>query len=186
MALNNQDRVHQGIEFGAEGKLSSTLKAVGVVSFGNYRYTSRPEATINYDNGTAEDVTETIYAKNFYLGGTPQFASSLGLRFNKNYWFIDVNGNYYDKICVTLTTSRSQSGIAYLPRAPLINHQLSTPTDGGSRWMPPSKSIGSIHTSSTSTPRPVITSTTRTLPWRIRKNRFDSPTLTEFVSINSA
>ncbi len=122
MALNNQDRVHQGIEFGAEGKLSSTLKAVGVVSFGNYRYTSRPEATINYDNGTAEDVTETIYAKNFYLGGTPQFASSLGLRFNKNYWFIDVNGNYYDKIWLDFNPlRRSQSGIANLgPGDPLI------------------------------------------------------------------
>jgi len=122
MAMTGENRIHQGIEFGAETKLLSSLKLVTVASYGNYRYTNRPTGTINYDNGSMPDTTETIYAKNFYLGGTPQFAGSVGLRFNKNYWFIDVNANYYDKMWLDFNPMRrTQAAIANLgPGDPLI------------------------------------------------------------------
>ncbi len=106
MSLTNENKVHQGIEFGAEVKVHSTLKVVGVLAFGNYRYTNRPTGTRSYDNGSLPDTTETIYIKNFYVGGSPQIASSLGLRFNKNYWFVDVNANYYDKIWLDFNPQR--------------------------------------------------------------------------------
>jgi len=106
MSMTGENRVHQGIEFGAETRITSYLKAVAVVSLGNYRYTNRPTGTRSYDNGSLPDTTETIYVKNFYVGGSPQFASSLGLRFNKNYWFIDVNANYYDKIWLDFNPQR--------------------------------------------------------------------------------
>ncbi len=115
MAMTGINRVHQGIEFGAETRLLSSLKLVTVASYGNYRYTNRPTGTINYDNGSMPDTTQTIYAKNFYFGGTPQFAGSLGLRFNKNYWFVDVNANYYDKMWLDFNPMRrTQAAIANL------------------------------------------------------------------------
>lgn len=123
MAMTGENRIHQGIEFGAETKLLSSLKLVTVASYGNYRYTNRPTGTINYDNGSMPDTTETIYAKNFYLGGTPQFAGSLGLRFNKNYWFVDLNVNYYDGMWLDFNPQRrTEAAIANLgPGDPLIN-----------------------------------------------------------------
>jgi hypothetical protein len=98
MSMTKEKRIHQGVELGTEAKLRSFLSLIGVVSYGNYRYTNRPIGTRYVDNGTVPDTSETIYAKNYYVGGSPQFASSLGLKFNKNYWFVNLNANYYDKI----------------------------------------------------------------------------------------
>jgi len=109
MALTNENRVHQGIEFGAETKVSSNLSLVAVVSYGNYRYTNRATGTRNYDNGSLPDTTETVYTKNFFVGGSPQLASNIGLKFNKNYWFVDLNANYYDKIWLDFNPQRRTS-----------------------------------------------------------------------------
>ncbi|MBK7214337.1 MAG: TonB-dependent receptor [Bacteroidales bacterium] len=123
MSMTNESRTHQGIEIGAEAKVLPILSVVAVVSYGNYRYTNRPTGTRNYDNGSLPDTTETIYVKNFYVGGSPQLASSVGLRFNKNYWFIDLNGNYYDKIWLDFNPQRrTPKAIQNLgPGDPLIN-----------------------------------------------------------------
>jgi hypothetical protein len=112
MALTNESRIHQGIEFGAETKVNSNMSIVAVASYGNFRYTNRPTGTRNYDNGTKPDTTETVYAKNFFVGGSPQFASSLGIHLNKNYWFFDLNGNYYDKIWLDFNPYRRTSSAA--------------------------------------------------------------------------
>ncbi len=106
MAMTGESRIHQGLEFGAEAKLLSSLSVTGVLSLGNYRYTNRPTGTRNYDNGSLPDTTETIYVKNFFVGGSPQMASTIGLKFNKNYWFVDVNANYYDKIWLDFNPQR--------------------------------------------------------------------------------
>jgi len=106
MSMTDQNRVHQGVELGLETRLTSFLRLVGVISYGNFRFTNRPTGTRSYDNGSLPDTTETIYIKNFYVGGGPQLASSLGLRFNKNYWFIDLNANYYDKIWLDFNPQR--------------------------------------------------------------------------------
>ncbi|NVO21098.1 MAG: TonB-dependent receptor [Bacteroidetes bacterium] len=106
MSLTNEDRVHQGFEFGAEAKLMSNLSIVGVFAYGNYRYTNRPTGTRNYDNGSLPDTTEVVYLKNFFVGGSPQIASSLGLHYNKNYWFFDLNANFYDKIWLDVNPQR--------------------------------------------------------------------------------
>ncbi len=106
MVLTGEDITHQGIEVGMQAKITSWLSAVAVGSFGNFRYTNRPMGTINFDNGSQPDTTEMIYLKNFYVGGTPQIASAVGLKFNRNYWFIDINLNYFDKIYLPFNPER--------------------------------------------------------------------------------
>jgi len=120
--LSNENRVHQGIEFGAESKINNNFKVVGVASIGNFRYTNNPKGTINYDNGSLPDTTQTVYMKNFFVGGTPQFAGNLGLKFNKNYWFVEVSGNYYDKMWLDFTpVRRTEAAVAGLnPESELI------------------------------------------------------------------
>lgn len=135
MSMTNEERVHQGLEVGAEYKPLSNLSIVGVVSYGNFRYTNRPLGTRNYDNGSYPDTTETIYLKNFYVGGSPQLASSVGLRYNKNYWFFDLNANFYDKIWLDVNPQRRTTATIYglLPSEQDIIKKITEQTqlDGG-------------------------------------------------------
>jgi hypothetical protein len=94
--LTGVDKFHQGIEFGAEVKVIKYLSLYGVASIGDYRYISRPLATISFDNGSLPDTSMIAYLKNFYVPTTPQTALSGGVKFNYKFWWVDVNANYYD------------------------------------------------------------------------------------------
>ena len=103
------NKVHQGIEFGAEIKATSAISVVPVVSIGNFRYTNRPDATISFDNGSKPDTNEVIYCKNFYVSGTPQTATSLGFKYFKKYWFGNLNFNYFDQMYLDFNPERRTS-----------------------------------------------------------------------------
>jgi hypothetical protein len=95
--VNNR---HNGVELGLEWKISSTLIATGVFAHGKSIYSSRPNATISIDN-SSELVAENrvVYLKNYRMGGMPQTAAALGLRYNSpKYWFAGFNVNYFDHI----------------------------------------------------------------------------------------
>lgn len=105
-------KTHRGFELGAKANLTSrlTLTAVGTVA--EYRYRNRPTGHINYENGSRPDTTETVYLKNFFVGGTPQTAGSVGLHyFHRKYWFFDVNYNYFDRNYVDLSPVRRTAGV---------------------------------------------------------------------------
>ncbi len=116
------NKVHQGIEFGTEIKATSAISVIAVAALGNFRYTNRPDATISFDNGSRPDTNEVIYCKNFYVPGTPQTATSLGLKYFRNYWFGNVNVNYFDQIYLDFNAERRTSyAISNLgPGDPLI------------------------------------------------------------------
>ena len=73
------------------------LSANGVMAWGQHLYNSRPTASIYRDN-SAELIEEgkTIYLSNYKIGGMPQSAASIGLKYSgKKYWFAGVNFNYF-------------------------------------------------------------------------------------------
>jgi len=120
--LQDIDKVHQGIEVGAEIKINSDFTLVGAYNIGNYVYTSNPEATLSYDNGSKPDTVETIYQKYFYVSGF-QNAGSLGIKYrNAKYWFASINFNIFDKNYLEFAPSRrTTNAIANLgPGDPLI------------------------------------------------------------------
>jgi hypothetical protein len=98
--LTGVNKMHRGVEFGLEAKLNSifTLSLAGTVA--EYVYTNRPEATVSYDNGSQPDRTQTVYFKNYYVGGTPQTAGTVGIHAFYNYWFFDLNLNGFDRIYI--------------------------------------------------------------------------------------
>lgn len=99
-AMTGVDQVHRGVEVGLEANLSSTWLLTAVYAGGDYRYASRPSATISRDNST-EVFSEgrTVFWENYHVGGMPQTAASLGLRYNSpKYWFAGVSANYFDDI----------------------------------------------------------------------------------------
>jgi hypothetical protein len=107
MTLTGIDKTLQGLELGAEVKATSTISLVAVGALGNYRYTSRPTATVSYENGSVADITETVYQKNFYVSGTPQNAASIGIKYaHPKLWYFNANLNYFDKMYLDFNPER--------------------------------------------------------------------------------
>ena len=98
--MQDVDYFHQGIELGVDGKIYGGLSGNLVLAMGQHLYNSRPTASIYVDNSAellAED--KTIYLQNYKIGGMPQSAASVGLKYSgKKYWFAGVNFNYFADI----------------------------------------------------------------------------------------
>jgi hypothetical protein len=99
-AMTGVDQLHQGLELGVEANLSSTWLLTVVHANGRYVYDSRPMATITRNNSDeifAKD--RTVYWKGYRVGGMPQTATSIGLRYNSpKFWFVGANANYFQHI----------------------------------------------------------------------------------------
>lgn len=104
-----------GIEFGSEYKVTPEFSVLAAGAYGEYLYTSRPEATISVENSSVNDTTETVYIKNFFIPGTPQLAGTIGLKyFTKKFWFFNLNFNYYDKSYLDFNPGRRTERAIYM------------------------------------------------------------------------
>lgn len=105
--LTGMNTRHWGAEVGLEAKIWRGFSATVVGSIGRYTYTNRPQATITYDNDPAYKGVETVYQKNFNVGGTPQLATSLGINYRSpQFWFASVNFNYFDLMWLSHNPAR--------------------------------------------------------------------------------
>ena len=101
-----------GVELGFKipTYLVPNLSLQGVLSLGEYIYTSTPYMTQTVDNSAdvvMRDVPVPYWNKTIlsdgtvvqkhYVPGTPQTAASLGLSYNYNYWFINADVEYFDR-----------------------------------------------------------------------------------------
>jgi hypothetical protein len=110
-AISNIDQRYIGIEAGAEIKLSSMFSLIMAGSWGDYRYTDRAKVSMNAENGTDFDgqMERTVYWKNYHVAGSPQVAVTGGIKFNYNYWWVNLNCNWFDKIYCDLNPERRTS-----------------------------------------------------------------------------
>ena len=96
--MTGVDQLFMGMEMGTEVKLSPSLSATVAYATGDFIYNSRPTATIVQDNSTellAEE--KTVYIQNYRIGGMPQTAASLGMKYNSSkFWFLGVSANYFE------------------------------------------------------------------------------------------
>lgn len=126
-AMSGIAQRHIGLELGFKVPLPvPNLALQGVVSYGQFVYTSNPKMYQTYDNSAA--IVEDTYGVTIpywkshptadgktvkhYVSGTPQLATSLGLSWNKNYWFVDADVDYFD--------------FAYLDMNPLYRTDMAT------------------------------------------------------------
>jgi hypothetical protein len=109
--MTNVDQLYMGTEFGFESNLTSSIQLTGALTVGDYLYNSRPVATITRDNSQeiiAED--KLIYLQNFKIGGMPQQAASVGIKYNSpKYWYAGVNYNYFVDIYLSPNPDRRTS-----------------------------------------------------------------------------
>ena len=98
--MTGVDQEHTGVELGLEANLTSTWQLTAVYAGGDYRYASRPSATITRDNSPEVfAVDRTVYWDGYKVGGMPQTAASVGLRYNSpKFWFAGVNANWFDHL----------------------------------------------------------------------------------------
>jgi len=99
-ALTGLNKTYKGLELGAEIKITPTLSATAVGSYGDYRITNNPNV-ITSDDTTVRDFASPIRnfgiakLKDYKIAGTPQKAYSFGLRYNSpKYWWIGATANY--------------------------------------------------------------------------------------------
>jgi hypothetical protein len=106
--MRDVDQLFYGIETGIEATFFTSWTVVGVFATGDYLFNNRPLATVTRDNMAellAED--KLIYLKNYHVGGMPETAASLGLKYTgKKFWFAGFNANYYTDIYVELNPDR--------------------------------------------------------------------------------
>ena len=106
-SLSGINTRHWGAELSIDAKIWRGFSATAAVAMGRYTYTSRPTALITYDNNPALTTTDQVYYKNFNVGGTPQLASTFGIKYRApQFWFANVNFNYYDWMWANVNPAR--------------------------------------------------------------------------------
>ena len=96
-ALSGADKRYMGAELGVDVKITPTLNANLVGSYGDYEYTNNPDVAtfddLNGFRGTEE--WGKVNIKDYKVAGTPQKAFSAGLRYNSpKFWWIGASANY--------------------------------------------------------------------------------------------
>ncbi len=102
------DQLFVGTELGVEVKITSTIDATGAFTTGDYIFNSRPLATISRDNSAELLIKDRlVYYENYKIGGMPQTAASLGLKYNApKFWFVGTNFNYFTDIYIEPSPDR--------------------------------------------------------------------------------
>lgn len=99
--LSGVNKKNIGLELGLEYQLTSTIKATGAASYGEYIYDNNPNVKINDDAQASPTNTYPVtdygkaYLKDYRIAGMPQQAYSFGLEYrDPKYWWIGANVNY--------------------------------------------------------------------------------------------
>ena len=110
VSLTGMKKEYYGIEWGLNFKVTEaiSLKTLGTVS--EARNTNNAQVWyMSSTKGTFNDAydgkPEICYNKNMREAGTPLTALSFILSYHKGGWFIDLNGNWYDRIYLSYSPS---------------------------------------------------------------------------------
>ncbi len=117
VSMTGINKEYYGVEWGLNFKVSDAfnVKTIGTVSEARNTnnaqvwYMSSTKGTFNDANNNQPEI---VYNKNMREASTPLTALSLILSYHKSGWFIDLSGNYYDRIYLSYSPSyRYQSTI---------------------------------------------------------------------------
>ena len=97
VSLSGIAKHYYGIEAGLDFKLSSSfsINTLATISEAKYANNANVRYMLSNDGKYYDDI---VVNKNMREGGTPLSAFSVDLAYHSNGWFIDLIGNYYDRI----------------------------------------------------------------------------------------
>ena len=125
VSMTGISKEYYGVEWGLNFKLASFLDLKTLGNISEARNTNNAQvwymsSTKGVFNEANNGNPELVYNKNMRESGTPLTAISVMLSYHNNGWFIDLNGNWYDRIYLsyspsyrymsTLTTRQSIDG----------------------------------------------------------------------------
>ncbi len=127
-AMTNLNQLNQGLELGLEGAVTKRVSIIAAVGYGSYLYTNDPLATITANNTTQLLATDrTVYFKNYHVGGAPESASSLGVRYTgAKRWYAGIYYNYFANNYVSISPDkRTDAALSrYVATDPQVNQLL--------------------------------------------------------------
>ena len=120
-SLTGINRRHMGVEAAAAVKLGSYFTLTGVLSIGDYRYTSNAMAITSAENGMAlaenangpiYELRDSVLLKGLHVATGPQLNTSLKLSFfHPKMWFADITVNYFDWSYLDYAPARRMQGL---------------------------------------------------------------------------
>ncbi len=91
------NKVHSGGELGVEAKVLPNLTANAAVAVGRFYYSSNQNAVTTIDNDASIVSRDVVYAKNYYVGGSPQEAYNFSLTYRSpKYWQVGLSYSFFD------------------------------------------------------------------------------------------
>ena len=97
VSLTGQQKVFYGAELGARFRLTSALDLIAIGTISEAK--NNKDAHVRYMNSTTGVYEDDIcYNKDHRENGTPLTALGLTLSYHSGGWYIDLDGNYYDRI----------------------------------------------------------------------------------------
>ena len=105
--LSGINKTHSGLEAGLEAKVMPNLTLNAAAAVGRYYYTSNYKSITTIDNDASVVSEDEVYAKDYYVGGTPQQAFSVGLSYRSpKFWNVSLTYNYFDEIYADINPIR--------------------------------------------------------------------------------
>ncbi len=104
--VTGMNKISRGIELGLSWKATSALTVDFAGAITEQYYSNNPMGTISYEDGSQPDTEETVYYRNYYVGGSPQIVGTLGARYFIKYWFLGLNVNAADRNYIDVSPLR--------------------------------------------------------------------------------
>lgn len=113
LTMSHVDKEHYGVELAVTYKILDNLSVHAMGTYGEALYTNNPYAQLSTEGMSSEDNVKVnkwtnpvtnenmqllVAADGMHVGSTPLTAANVGIKYNKNYWFFEVNANYYDRV----------------------------------------------------------------------------------------
>ena len=112
VSLTGMKKEYYGVEAGFKFKVTSAfdVKLIGTISdaklINNSKLTYMKSVdAVLFGTGQAGNNYDMVYNKGMRDNGTPLTAASLGLSYHQGGWYVDLNGNYYDRIYLAYSPS---------------------------------------------------------------------------------
>lgn len=97
VSLNGVTKNYYGVELGMQFKVTSNFKINLLGVYSDAKYTENTD--VSYMHSTSGELWHDVCMnKNMRESGTPLTVGSIGLSYNIKGWYLDLTGNYYDRI----------------------------------------------------------------------------------------
>ena len=101
------NKTHSGGEFGIEARPIANVVVNAAAAVGRFYYTSSQNSITTIDNDASVVSRDVVFAKDYYVGGSPQEAYSFGITYRSpKFWNVGLTYNFFDAMYVEINPLR--------------------------------------------------------------------------------